>query len=100
MVKYLHYWKGRHSANPSLVAVLWEGSSQLWLYSLSGKGKGAVLNIVELSLSGFIIIAPERVFSQAGVITSIAVSESSHYLALGLNSGSVVTYNMKTGNNY
>ena len=95
-MRYLHYWKGSHTANPSLVAVHWEGSSQLWLYSLSGKGKGTYDYIIG-STDFLASVAPERVFSQAGVITSVAMSGSSQYLALGLDSGCVVTYNMKTG---
>ena len=95
-MKYLHYWKGSLGVNPLAIAVHWEGSSQLWLYSLAAsKGKGRT----RWDLTSFLCscLAPERVFSQAGRVTSVAVSDSSYYLALGLDSGCVAMYNMKTG---
>lgn len=73
----LHFLKNT-SSDSIYVAIVWNNSSQLLIYSMNGKGK-----------------IPDKVFVQTSHIISIGVTNDSTYVSLGLKSGTVVLYNIK-----
>jgi WD40 repeat protein len=78
---FLYFKNGSRQEEPQYLLVWWKTQTQLLLYSLSAKGSSPVLG---------------RVIPQGSCVCVTAVSRCTRYLAVGLESGVISTWDLKT----
>ena len=66
------------------------------LSKCQGRDSRSIACIITIYLHAGLAPALERVLPQASIVCATAVSESGRYLAVGLESGVIVTWDLRT----